>query len=661
MTSSSRHGIAAAASGLFAVLWTFPLVAHLSTHIPGPGAGDNVSFLWNFWWMRTALASGVDPFHTGAMFAPAGADLTLHTHTMLPAFAGATMLGALPLVAALNLTILAGLALNGFCAYLLAWRVTRDYGASLLGGLIFAGAPYFAGHLYGHFNLTMAWTIPLFAIATIEALRGSRAWAIAAGVVLGLTAYIDYYYVVFEASLAVVLFACLDCAWSVRRRAPGPVARAAAWLVAALVAIDLVIILAIVVTGGFDLTIAGRRLSLHTVFNPLQVLWLLVAVWLLLRLRPAIAVTRPVVRPGITARMVVMGAAFAVVAAPVVWHGVRLAASGEYVTQRYFWRSAPAGVDAATVLLGNPFGGVTRAGTQRLYEQLGIDTIEATAWLGIVPLLLGAFAVRHGWQQSAAEGAARPADIRTWTLVGAVFLVWAFGSHLMLFGANTGMVLPQAAMRYLPFLGNARIPGRAMVMVWLSLSVLVAIGTATWRPARFGRRTMLAIAAGAIVIDFVAAPIPLTALDRPPIYETLRDRPESGAVCELPIGLRDGFRETGLLDHRTLVYQTIHGRPMTGGFVARMPPGVRRAYEQDALIGALVALSSPAGLAGAALPDRDAAGVRLRANRIAFVMLNRRLSPAALIEYVEETLPLALIASDQERSLYAVAPASPAR
>jgi len=127
------------------------------------------------------------------------------------------------------------------------------------------------------------------------------------------------------------------------------------------------------------------------------------------------------------------------------------------------------------------------------------------------------------------------------------------------------------------------------------------------------------------------------------------------------MGLRDGFREMGLLDHRTLVYQTIHGRPMTGGFVARMPPGVQRTYEQDAVLSALLALSSPAGRDNAALPDRDVAGARLRANGIAFVMLNRRLSPAALIEYVEKTLPLTLVANDDERSLYVVAALSSSR
>src|SRR6266852_3722863 len=115
------HLAAAGAFAAFAVAWSCPLAWHLSTHLPGPGTGDNVDFLWNFWWMRTALASGLNFFHTTYVFVPKGADLTLHTHTALPAFLGATVLRGLPVVAAQNLTILAALFLNGFCAYLLAW------------------------------------------------------------------------------------------------------------------------------------------------------------------------------------------------------------------------------------------------------------------------------------------------------------------------------------------------------------------------------------------------------------------------------------------------------------------------------------------------------------------------------------------------------------
>src|SRR6266446_2031616 len=126
-----RHIAAAGAFALMAVVWSFPLVRHLPTYLPGPGPGDNIDFLWNFWWMRTALASGLNFFHTTYLFVPTGADLTLHTHTALPAFVGATVLGGLPVVAALNLAILAALFLNGLCAYLLAWRVTRDHSAAM--------------------------------------------------------------------------------------------------------------------------------------------------------------------------------------------------------------------------------------------------------------------------------------------------------------------------------------------------------------------------------------------------------------------------------------------------------------------------------------------------------------------------------------------------
>ena len=176
---------------MFAVLWSYPLALHLPTHIPGEGPGDNVAFLWSFWWMREAVGSGLDPFRTPLLFAPAGTDLSLNTHLALPAFVGATVLGGLPLIVTFNLTLLATIFLNGFCSYWLAWRLTRDRVAALIAGLVFAGSPYLAARLHGHFNLTTAWTLPLFALAVPGAVRGSLKAAVAAGVILGATAYID--------------------------------------------------------------------------------------------------------------------------------------------------------------------------------------------------------------------------------------------------------------------------------------------------------------------------------------------------------------------------------------------------------------------------------------------------------------------------------------
>ena len=125
--------------------------------------------------MREALGSGERFFSTPYLFAPYGTDLTLHTHTALNAFAGATMFGGLSPLAALNITILLSLFLNGFCAYLLAWRITRDIGAALVAGLVFGGSPYLAAHLNGHFNLTSAWTLPLFALAVRRCVRRCQA------------------------------------------------------------------------------------------------------------------------------------------------------------------------------------------------------------------------------------------------------------------------------------------------------------------------------------------------------------------------------------------------------------------------------------------------------------------------------------------------------
>jgi hypothetical protein len=157
-----------------------------------------------------------------------------------------------------------------------------------------------------------------------------------------------------------------------------------------------------------------------------------------------------------------------------------------------------------------------------------------------------------------------------------------------------------------------------------------------------------------IAVDLLPAPFPVVALDHPPLYDVLRDRPERGAVCELPLGVRDGFGELGALDHRVLFYQTIHGRPIVGGFVARLPPSVLDAYHADPLISALLRLSAPPGDTDTSVPtpDRQSAAALFRRDGIRFVVLNRTTAPPALLDFVAHDLPLTLIDEDGERSLY---------
>ena len=204
-----QHGLAALAFAGLALLLTWPLATAAGAAIPGDGYGDNVTFLWNFWWMRHALASATDAaFSSTYLFYPAGIDLTLHTHTALGAWLGATAGRTLSAATALDVYIWLCVGLNGFCTYLLAWRLTRNRAAALVAGLFFAASPYFTGRLRGHVNLLGAWCLPAFWLCFTRALdeRSPRA-AIAAGLVLAAAPYIDYYYTVYLFVLAGCLLA----------------------------------------------------------------------------------------------------------------------------------------------------------------------------------------------------------------------------------------------------------------------------------------------------------------------------------------------------------------------------------------------------------------------------------------------------------------------
>ena len=55
-----------------AVIMTWPLAAHFSTHVPsGPADQDVFLFLWQNWWVRHAIvALHAKPYITGFIYAP---------------------------------------------------------------------------------------------------------------------------------------------------------------------------------------------------------------------------------------------------------------------------------------------------------------------------------------------------------------------------------------------------------------------------------------------------------------------------------------------------------------------------------------------------------------------------------------------------------------
>ena len=203
-----QHAMAIVALTALTGWWLSPVLRHLDTSIPGVNAGDNVTYLWNLWWMRYVLHHpGYSFFSTPFLFHPFGVDLTLHTHTALPALAAA-LFGPTSLIASQNLLVVAHIWLNFVCSYALAYRVTRHVPGALVAALVFGTSPFVAAHLTGHFNLIAAWVIPLVCVLTWHVSeRASMRAGACLGVALAAAAYLDYYLFIFAGLLVALRWA----------------------------------------------------------------------------------------------------------------------------------------------------------------------------------------------------------------------------------------------------------------------------------------------------------------------------------------------------------------------------------------------------------------------------------------------------------------------
>ncbi len=180
-----------------------------------------------------------------------------------------------------------------------------------------------------------------------------------------------------------------------------------------------------------------------------------------------------------------------------------------------------------------------------------------------------------------------------------------------------------------------------MVIAYLAVAMLVAIRVAAlggaWRRSSV-QWALIAL----LVIDFFDAPIPLTTLDRPLVYQQLAGM-EPGAVCEVPFGVGDGLTGTGSQDRSTLYYATLHGHPVVGGYVSRMPVQAA-AYESMPLTRMLLHLSNGENPTASGPPDAASTPCR-------YLVVRRAALSEPLRQYLL-SLPMQLMVADGDRDLY---------
>ncbi|HMA37578.1 MAG TPA: hypothetical protein VKY74_24200 [Chloroflexia bacterium] len=510
LTPRGRAGAVLLGFVLVAGLFTWPLAAHLTTAIPGDGK-DGWMEAWTLWWVALALRSGQNPFHTGLLFHPYGADLYLHTLMPLDGLLTLPVQIVGGPVAAYNAGVFLALATSAWGAYLLARDRLRAAGVAgagwrgalpaLAAGLLFGFSPYMADHLLSHLNLLSAAGIPLTVWALLRAAEADPGAGAPGG------------------------------PRDRRRRLP--------WRASGLAALSLggtalcewqYILFLALGTGLAGLVLLARRRGGQLVGPALA--------WGLFLLGMS-----PIIAGGLQQIGQVSAASVAGFATDVTTYSADLLA---YLVPSPF----------------HPWWGAWAAGVLHALPGTLIEKVMFPTYTGLILAGIGLeVGRRRGW------------PVGGWAAAAAAFLVLSLGPGLQVAGRPLPVPLPGWLLYQLPIANLTRAPGRFVVMVLLAVAVLAAFGLAALlEPApaaagrapagRRGQGILALLAVGLLGLELWPAPYRLAAWDVPPGEQVLPGLAPGTAVFDIPYGRYESAY---------LEAQMAHGQPLIGGYLARIP------------------------------------------------------------------------------------------
>ncbi|MCE7946376.1 MAG: hypothetical protein DYG88_03005 [Chloroflexi bacterium CFX4] len=199
---------------------------------------------------------------------------------------------------------------------------------------------------------------------------------------------------------------------------------------------------------------------------------------------------------------------------------------------------------------------------------IGTNSMEGTAYLGVITLALSAVALFSRQRRAA-----------LWLLIALGCIILSLGALLKVNGAlatvtisgvQSYIPLPYALLQDLPFVRTARTPGRFNATTGLALSVLAAYGAA-WLFSRLPRRQVgvplaVGVLSALILFDYqLFFPFMRHQAALPSYLSALAAREDVRAVLDVPY---DDY----VAQKIALWHQVTHHKPLIGGHVWRRPP-----------------------------------------------------------------------------------------
>lgn len=530
--------------GALAVVMFWPLTARLRTGIPHD-VGDPVLNTWILWWNAHAT-----PFTAAWWSAPVfwplrdAMALSEHLVGLTPLSTPLQWAGAGPLLT-YNLVLLLSWPLSAVAAHLLAHRLTRQHGPSLVAGLVFGFNPYRLGQI-PHLQVVACWWMPLALYGLHRAMDqgGARTpwrWLVLFAAAWLLQTWTNGYFF-FYFSLIVGLwwlwYAARPSTWRTGFQI------ALAGMIAALAAAPTLLKYR-EVHQYWNL---GRPYDVILAYSADLPSWVTAPSLLLLwPFRPEVRPEQALYPGAVAVVVILMGVAAVLIGPPRAGRGRR--------------RAVVAGLLLASVLMVAGMTSLALGGWELSLGPLSLSVRRAGRPLTLALILLAAIAVA----EPRVRGACRTrSHFAFYTL--AAWLAWlmSFGPAGRLMGEAWLERPPYWWLMQLPGVAGLRVPTRFAMVAALPLAIAAALALARLTRSCGARARLAAIAVCVLAVTADSWPRPLP-MPEPPGQFSVPVEARHAVVVELPLG------DTVDSDVAAMYRGMTHQQPVANGYSGHVP------------------------------------------------------------------------------------------